>query len=101
MNRYRFNFIGKDGKTFSDSLPQKEYHTPEIIQREKHRPSPVVFERILSFKEMASFITEVENYRAKFYRTPKMHSWDADRVIYVHPSITDERALEIIKKVFG
>ena len=99
MNRYLFHFIGEDGKTFSDSIPQREYHAPRIIQRLKDEPKP--WTRAEFKGELSAITAQIENYRAKFYRTPTMHSWDADRVIYVHPAISDDQAMEIITKVFG
>jgi len=91
MSRYLFNFIGSDGKTFSDSLEQREYHTPDIIQRMKDGPAP----KPEPYGAVVAVSSEVENYRQKRYRGPKHRSLDRDSVWYVHSAISDERALEI------
>ena len=95
MPRYLFNFIGENSRTFSDSIEQWEYRTPEIIQRFKERPVPTP--TIPSHDEMVEAITgEVESFRQKRYRSPEHRRWDPDSVWYVHSSISDERAIEIM-----
>ncbi len=92
MPQYIFNFIGEDGKTFSDAVPMDEYHEPDVIQRLKARPLPTADDPIV---EKGEATLTVENYRRRHYRGPRHHSWDHDSVWYVHPAISDERALEI------
>lgn len=95
MPRYLFNFIGEDGKTFSDSVEMDEYREPDILQRWKARSLPTWDHPIVEPGEPTVF---TENFRRRAYRGPKHHSWDADDVFYVHPTITDEQAMEIVSK---
>jgi len=75
---------------FSDSVEMSEYRELPVIQRFVH--TALDFGTI----EHVEACFEAENYRAMRYRTPKMEKWHDDRFIYVHPTIGNERAIEII-----
>jgi hypothetical protein len=102
MNRYLFNFVGEDGKTFSDSLEQDEYREPDMIRRLNDRPAPTPDDFDRSAEEMVAVIAgQVENYRLRLYRGPHHHGLDRPAAWYVHQAISDEQADAIMMEILN